>query len=343
MKKNEFLLLVFCLLLISVVFRAWFSLYPLSAGDWSFKFLETIRMFHSYPYAWDMNLGSGFGGNDVFLLALNSYFLASSSLFYKYLNISWVFIERIVWFWPFLVISVFTSYYLFKKLFSNRFALLSSFIYLFNTYILMIVGGGQMGIAMAYAFIPAVVLGFFLIIENQKKNKGLVKQSIVSGLLFSIQLMFDERIAYATLLIIGIFSLFYLFTEKFKFVKNLFMYFLFIPFSITFLLNFFWIVPFFLTGQNPLNTLGDAFTGKGMVKFLSFARFENTISLLHPNWPENLFGKVYFMRPEFLLIPILAFGSLFFINSIKSLQEKKKYFIFLFLSAPWSIFCKRRK
>jgi hypothetical protein len=36
--------------------------------------------------------------------------------------------------------------------------------------------------------------------------------------------------------------------------------------------------------------------------------------LLHPNWPENLFGKTYFLQPEFLVIPILAFSSLLFIK-----------------------------
>ena len=35
----------------------------------------------------------------------------------------------------------------------------------------------------------------------------------------------------------------------------------------------------------------------------------HALSLLHPNWPENLFGKVYFLQPEFLILPILAFSA----------------------------------
>ncbi|MDP2637657.1 MAG: hypothetical protein Q8P26_01185, partial [Candidatus Levybacteria bacterium] len=62
----------------------------------------------------------------------------------------------------------------------------------------------------------------------------------------------------------------------------------------------------------------------------SFAKFEQTISLLHPYWPENIFGKVGFMKPEFLILPVLAYTGLFFINGLKKLREKK-YILFFFL------------
>ena len=68
------------------------------------------------------------------------------------------------------------------------------------------------------------------------------------------------------------------------------------------------------------------------VRFLSFADFSNAFSLLHPNWPENIFGKTYFMRPEFLIIPILAFVSLFFVNRLTNLQTKKNILFFTFLA-----------
>jgi hypothetical protein len=93
------------------------------------------------------------------------------------------------------------------------------------------------------------------------------------------------------------------------------------------LLHAFWILPTAISGGNPLSTFGSEFTSYGMVKFLSFAKFENTISLLHPNWPENIFGKVYFMRSEFLILPVLAFSSLFFLrNEKKSRRELVLFF-----------------
>ena len=45
--------------------------------------------------------------------------------------------------------------------------------------------------------------------------------------------------------------------------------------------------------------------------------------MLHPNWPENLFGRVHFMRPEFLIIPILAFIPLL----LKKAKNEKKIII----------------
>ena len=70
----------------------------------------------------------------------------------------------------------------------------------------------------------------------------------------------------------------------------------------------------FLFRQNPFGDLGQSYTSSGIVRFLSFAHFSDAFAFLHPNWPENLFGKVYFMRPEFLFLPILAYSSLLFLK-----------------------------
>jgi len=58
----------------------------------------------------------------------------------------------------------------------------------------------------------------------------------------------------------------------------------------------------------------------------TYSKFENTISLLQPNWPENIFGKAYFMRPEFLILPMLAFSALLFIH--KAQKEKRELIVF---------------
>ena len=106
-------------------------------------------------------------------------------------------------------------------------------------------------------------------------------------------------------------------------------------------LHAFWILPAILTHQNPLEQLGSAYSTTGAVKFFSFAALENALSLLHPNWPENLFGKTYFMKPEFLGLPILAYISLLFISTKEKTKEQKKtvqyvlYFALLALIAAF--------
>ncbi|MDP3998025.1 MAG: hypothetical protein Q8P89_00205, partial [bacterium] len=88
-----------------------------------------------------------------------------------------------------------------------------------------------------------------------------------------------------------------------------------LPVLIAIGIHFYWLLPTILIKKSVLPTgFGDA----GWVDFLSFASFSNSISLLHPNWPDNIFGKVGFMRPEFLVVPILVYISLLFIKNYKS-------------------------
>lgn len=329
MKKYKLLFYLLVAVFVAFIFRSWFLPFPLSTGDWSYKFPQTIREFNLYPYAWSGGFGNGLGGNDIFLLALNTYFFATTSLLFNYLHIPWVIIEKVLWYWPYLVVSILGSLLLFRKFIikDDIFALLSSLIFSVNTYPLMIMGGGQVGVGMGYAILPLVFWSFLKVLENPLSKNNYLKDSVLAGLIFSLQLLFDLRLAYVSVVFIGFYYLFYLYShELLKLLKKTFVPFVIVPAVTTVFLHFFWIFPFVLYGQNPLSKLGEAFSGTGIISFLSFAKFENTISLLHPNWPENLFGKAYFMRPEFLIIPALAFSSLIFISKR---NDKSREIIFL--------------
>jgi len=314
-KKNKLLLYLLAAVFIALVFKSWFLPFPLSTGDWSYKFPKMISEFNLYPYAWNTSFGNGFGTNGIFLMALGTYFSTSAAFLYK-LNIPWVFIEKILWYWPFIIVSSLGSFFLFKQLFtkSNTYAAVSSLIFTANTYSLMIVGGGQMGVGMGYAMIPLVFFSFISILKKVNSSKNLITISTFAGIVFSIQLLLDLRIAYVTMLFIGLYYLLSLLLNKSIGLKKTILPYVFWPTALTLLLHFFWVVPFMILGQNPLEKLGEQFSGIGIIEFLSFAKFENTLSLLHPNWPENLFGKAYFMRPEFILLPILVFSNLFFLK-----------------------------
>jgi len=68
-------------------------------------------------------------------------------------------------------------------------------------------------------------------------------------------------------------------------------------------------LPLILTKSSALPSGFNSIQG---FEFFSFADFSHSLSLLHPNWPENIFGKVYFLKPEFLILPIIAFSALLF-------------------------------
>lgn len=328
--KNKIVLLSL-IAFILYIFRNWFFLQSLSTGDWNYRFPQVILEFAVYPYAWNIGFGNGFGGDAVFLLALSTYYRLTAVFLSDAFRIPWEVIEKIIWYWPFLIVSVAGAFFLFKKLIvkDSVLALVASLIFATNTYVLMITGGGQMGVAMGYAMSPLVFFSFLSILTAGKSKKNGYKVGLLAGIVFSLQLLFDLRLAYVSVVFVGIYYLIHLFFHKLvESFRKTFIPLVLVPFFVTLFLHFFWILPFVLLGKNPLTELGDTFSGSAMVDFLSFAKFENTISLLHPNWPENLFGKVYFMQPEFLLFPVLAFSHIFFLRN----EKKEKKIIVLFLS-----------
>lgn len=295
-----------------VVFRGWFGLAPLSAGDWSFHFPEEIAHFFMWPLAWRFEFHGGLGGSGLFLAGLETYFLATARFF------PWIISERVFWYIPFLLVGTFASIFLVKTMFPKCwFWLLTPIIFLTNTYILLITGGGQMGVAMAYAVAPLVLAQFVRLV-----HKPTFRRAIVTGLALSLIILFDPRITYVILL--GV-LLYWVMTPRS-------VGFLIIPFILAVLIHAFWLLPLVVFHVNPIESLGSAFNSIASVKFFSFADFSHALSLLHPNWPQNLFGKTSFLQPEFLLIPILAFSSLLFMSQRSDNRKTVTFFALVAIS-----------
>ncbi len=289
---------------IVIIFRNWFLAPEIIGGDWQYLFNEMLKEFSFFPLSWDPANGNGLGGiSPLYPLSIYNNFTIFIA---GYLHIPWVVVYKIFWFGLFIALSILSSIALLKITLSNvKYwqLFIGVVIFTLNTYILMIVGGGQMGIALAYSIAPLVLARFIILVQSSKFK---VQSSFIAGLVLALQVMFDSRIAYITLLAVGV----YYTVAK----KNIRMNTVAIPIGIAVLLHASWILPMFLFRQNPLVDAGQAFTNVGMVQFLSFAHFSDAFAFLHPNWPENLFGKVYFMRPEFLFLPIMAYSSLLFIK-----------------------------
>lgn len=309
------------IILILVIFRNWFSSSILSSGDWVYFFKQAISEAEFFSI-WDSRF-DGMGKSQIPTMWIHSYFtftLKSAVL------IPWQIFERVFWFFPFLLISIFSSIYLARRVSaSSEFNLIAPLIFIFNTYSLLVIGGGQVGIALSYSVAP-LILGIVLKsveLEKEKFSKRLV-YSLILGLCISFQVLIDPRIFYVTFLSVVLFVLFNIFIKKLSISFLNLILIVLVPLLITLLLHAFWLIPMLIVRENPFDDLGPAYSSIEMVKFLSFAKIENSMSLLHPNWPENIFGKVSFQKPEFLLYPIQAFSSLFF-------AKKKDYLIFFFV------------
>jgi len=340
MKKNVslFSIICFCLIFLAVYYR-WFLPNPIIGGDWPFFYQETLGSFSLPVPSWNPLEGNGLGAvSPIYVLQQFQYVTTNISYLF---HIPWVIVYKISWFGLFLIISFFSIVSLLKFILPHRpvwMYLVGGTIFITNTYILMVVGGGQMGVALAYAVSP-LIFTFFLKtcdLSLSKERLSTIRSSLIAGIVLGAEMLFDPRSAY--LLIISIFIYFILkLNRKILFSRYLFWSLLmtfFLPFVVAGLLHATWILPYFFAKQDFTNSLGAGGANIGIVRFLSFASFSQTFSLLHPNWPDNIFGKVYFMRPEFLIFPIIAFyalGAFKKEEKVTSLPQRKKILYFLFL------------
>lgn len=292
-------------ILFLVIFGRWLMMGVLSTGDWPYLFPQAVQELVPFS-TWDTLFNNGMGQSALPKIWFDSYALSMVKL----ANIlSWPLFERVVWFIPYVLVSFISAYFLSKKLgLSRNFNLLSGVVYSLNSYILLIVSGGQAGVFSAYAFLPITFSTFFSL-----TNKLSLKKSTIFSLILAFQLILDLRVGYMFLLAECVLGLIYIISDRSNSVKKI-LYFFVIPGGIVLLLHFYWILPIILMGRNPASELPGIYTSSASLDFFSFAKFEDTISLLHPNWPENIFGKVAFLRPEFLIIPLLAFASLLFMS-----------------------------
>lgn len=184
----------------------------------------------------------------------------------------------------------------------------------------MVLGGGQLGVAYGYAIAPLVLESF--INASKKVN---IKQFIVPALLLSVQTTLDPRIAYITFAAVLLyFGMLVPKKEWFRIAQIIFIAIICVIF-----VNLYWIIPL-VSGKVSQAFFDTAKTSVEGLKYYSFADFSHAFSLLHPNWPENIFGKSYFLQPEFLVIPLIVFSSLLFIEKSKT-DERKKILYFCLL------------
>lgn len=307
-KKKDLLFVGLILFIVLFIFRSWFSLGNLSSGDWIFYYPRSIQDIFLFSL-WDTR-HLGLGGSNLPTLWLESY-LSTTIQVARF--IPWALYERIFWHFPVLIFSFISSFLLARYVIKNTlFSFLASLIYTLNTYILLVLIGNQLGVALAYGFAPFTIhAAIKLLFDNTS-----FRQSIILGLLLGILGVFDIRLFYIIVFGIGVLYLFSVTKKDYLKKAGLLIF----SFILVIGIHLFWILPILITQTNPINLVGEEYTGVNSVRFFSFAKLETAMSFLHPNWPENIFGKVAFQRPEFLIITLLTISSLFYIfKSKKSL------------------------
>lgn len=282
---------------------------PIIGGDWPYSFTESLARFSLWPQAWFQLTGNGLGSIHP-VLGLYTFHSFLVVVFVQWVGLPWVLVYKTLWFGLFLFLSIFSVQKLLTQIgFRHAVWAIGSLIYVTNSYVLMMVVGGQMGVALAYSIAPLALSLCIKLIDLNKGNahnsQFAIHNSLVAGLILGVQILWDPRLAYMTVLAIGLYFL----CRRTNIIPVM------LSGVIALLLNAFWILPFAVLRNNPLDSMGAAYTSVAALKFFSFADFSHALSLLSPNWPENIFGKTYFLQPEFLLIPIIAFASLLMIKN----------------------------
>ena len=291
-----------------------------AAGDAGFYFAEQLKKLSWLPVVWRSDLGFGVSYID------RLWFQHPYEVFVKVLStigLSWWFIDKLLWA-TVLILGIFSAYKLASYILGKgKPGILASVVYITNTYILLLFGGGQIGVSLAYAFAP------FVVYRIMKYSKSTLKDQMINGLWLSLLVAMDLRIAFLVAL-----------ATPFWWYRSL------ISLAVGASVHLFWILPILFSGGGVPH-MAEQYTHPGMLTFLSVADFSHALSLLHPNWPENLFGKVYFLQPEFLVLPLLAFSSLAWAGqkAISNKQPNRLLFtvycpFFAFLSLLGAFFAK---
>lgn len=309
MKKIRLaLLLILIVVPFVLLYRAFFLPSPLSFGDAPFFYQENLKELFNIPFTWNFR-NDNFGASQFHILWL---YLPTFlyGLLNHYLGVGNDFLIRIVFYFPSTILAILGAY-IFVGKFQTYFwgKLLGSILYGFNAYFLLLLDGGQVGVALAYGLFPWAALTLY----------QYLKKSSVGNFLKSLTTLFlltnvDLRISLVAI-VFGM--IVYLLNEKLVY-RNAASFSLLII-SLTFV-NAFWLIP--LIFYPSVLPISGADLGNSPITLL------DSFLLYQPHFPLNEFGKLSPPPFYFGIIPILLFLPLL----LKGSKKLFTVFSFLFLS-----------
>ncbi len=298
MRKISFIFIVVAVIL---VFRNFILSGQLVWGDAPFFYFQNYKSFISLPSAW-ITRGNTFGGINLFL------FIHPIMVLYgilgNYLHLSNDVVLRILFYVPSLIFG-FCGTYLFVRYYKYSYTVtfFAVLIYLINTYYLLLIDGGQVGVVLAYGLFPFVL--YFIVKAIDKET---IINFLITLLLSFILTIIDFRVS-----AICIFTAL-VFTKRFKVLVSL---------SILLIaLSSYWIIPVLKLTASSIST---------DVTSLQTTSLLNALFLFSPNWPSNQFGKTIAPYFYFSLVPILIFLPLFISKNKKHIWLVLYFLVFAFI------------
>lgn len=305
--------MIYIITLVLVVFWKFIGVSNNVANDFSYLSKPELISRFTLPQIWQERISEGFG-QYVLLILWNWPMDLLYGLLGK-IGIAFSLIQILVFLLPF----VFIGYYSFKR-FVNYFEIegvkekIGILFYLINPYVILLIDGGQLSIALAYILIPAVFVSFLRGVDGDFRSK------LVAGLFFAGLGFLDIRYLYLLAILLIVYFVYEMFgSKKSIFIQIQSWFYTILAISIVFgILNAYWIIPSIFS-RTP--TLPEGYSNVSQVTNLSFTNWKHAV-LLHPSgWYKNVFGNVMSLNKEFVLVPV--FVLLGFIIGIK---KKSTYF-----------------
>ncbi len=319
--RNKFYIAILVLIL-AVVYWYWWMPGARVASDFPVVPESVLKSLLDFPRTWSDRGSEGMGEVSTFFLWSYPFILVSS--LFANLGFNFAQIERLVIMIPFLLIGSLSMWKLGENLkLSNPAKLISAIFYSANTYILLLADGGQLSIALAFAFFPLSFLAW----ENARE--GGIKTKIWAGLATAILGFFDFRFIYLLAVILAIKFFYEILFLNFKGFKKWIMAWIKTAAAAVVMvlgLNVYWLLPLIMSPISP-----ETYKFFTQTSFESLGSLGHAILLLSPHWPENIFGKITSLRWEFIIIPVFALLAPIF-------THKNKTVLFWFFILILSIF-----
>jgi len=277
------------------IFRPLFLPGSLAWGDAPYFYQEGLIELFLEPSAWTSR-GNNFGGVNQFL------WLSPLMLFYgalnKFIGLGNDLIIRLLFYFPSLILATVTPILFVKYLkLPTRVQFFASLFYVFNTYYLLLIDGGVVGVALAYGLFPLTLLYLKKFIDEPNK-----KTFFASLFVLFAHTVVDPRIVIIAIVTLLIWIVVESIVErKIVLLKRLHLLLLLGLANIA--LGAYWIIPLFKIERDGLSV---GISGVGVPSFL------NSLLIFLPHWPNNIFGEI--SKPPFYFIGVailIVFGLLY--------------------------------
>jgi hypothetical protein len=309
MKRNSLIIAaILCVICATLVFKSLIFSHSLAHGDAPFFYPEALRELVSEPYAWSARADSLGGVNQLIWI---SPLMILYGLLHVVFGLSNDNILRVIFYFPSIIGSTTGAYFLAKQnKYSKYVAIFASCFVVVNTYFILLIDGGQVGVALAYAIFPWAIITLRSLVNKFSSNKLLL--TILACIILAIA---DPRV----LILSFVTNFLWLALER-RINRRTLSYFGILMIT-TLIFSFYWIIPIKNIGTPEISTEPAS---------LQLTSLLNGILVYQPHWSGNEFGKVTQPPFYFVLIPLILL-TIFWKRERRNAILFMMFLVFVFL------------